>query len=717
MGGKGVLRVAFRVASLRDRVLAVVLLAALPALGLAVYTHVGERREAARAAREDALRLARVAAQAHEQHVLHLHRFLVMAAARPETRDAAAPGCAGRYAALVRQFPDLVDAGVAGADGEVRCSAVARPGGRNVADHPWFDRAVRTRAFAVSDYEVEPGTGRARLVAALPLPYPGGGTQAVLFVDADLSWLTRFAAAADLPSGWAIALADEGGTILARYPDPWRWIGARLPESSVISAGLAEPGGGTAEITGTDGVVRLLGFAPLGGPPAGRRAYVSVAVPRDAAFVHADAILRRSLVVLGLVTLVALAGAWAVGEWLVLRRLRALVAATERLASGELEARAEVTGADEIGALGRALNGMAARLGGMVVAERDARHALAGRIDALVAERTHEVELLRRLSELLQVCATADEAYAVMAQLCGELFPEADGAVLVTPPSRDGLTAVAAWGAARPARDRFALDDCWALRRGRIYRVDDAAASPACPHLGAPAPSAFICVPLAAQGETLGLFTLAAPRGEADGAEASLGDARARLAVTVAEQFALALANLRLRETLRGQSIRDPLAGLFNRRYMEETLERELSRAARGEHPVSVVLLDIDRFKHLNDTFGHAVGDTVLTAIGMLLRALSRGGDIACRYGGEEFVLILPEASLGDAWRRAEEIREAIRDLPVMHDGLRVGPIRCSIGVAACPEHGSAGDALLRAADAALYRAKRAGRDRVVVAD
>jgi diguanylate cyclase (GGDEF)-like protein len=712
--------VTFRVASLRDRVLAVVLLAVLPALGLAVYTHVGERREAARAAREDALRLARVAAQAYEQHLAHLHRFLVMVAAPPEARDPAAPACARRYQALLREFPDLVDAGIAGADGEVACSAASPAGGRrNVADRPWFDRAVRTRAFAVGDHEVDGGTGRARLVAALPIPYPGGGTRAVVFASTDLSWLVRFASAAAMPPGWAIALVDEGGTILARYPDPWRWVGARLPESSVVSAGLAEQGGGTAEITGTDGIVRLFGFAPLGGPAAGRRAYASVAVPRDAAFVHADAVLSRSLVLLGLVTLAALAGAWAVGEWLVLRRVRALVTATERLAGGELEARAEVAGADEIGALARALNAMAVRLGGMVTAEREARHALAGRIDALVAERTHEVELLRRLSELLQVCSTADEAYAVMAQLCGELFPEADGAVLVTPPSRDGLSVVAAWGVTPPARDRFALDECWALRRGRIYRVEDGVASPACPHLGAPAPAAFVCIPLAAQGETLGLLTLAAARGgpEADGAEAGLGDARARLAVTVAEQFALALANVRLRETLRGQSIRDPLTGLFNRRYMEETLERELSRAARGEQPVSVILLDLDRFKQLNDTFGHAVGDLVLTAIGRVLRALSRGGDIACRYGGEEFVLILPEASLAAARRRAEEIREAIRDLPVVHEGLRVGPVRCSLGVAACPEHGSAGDVLLRAADAALYRAKRAGRDQVVVAD
>jgi diguanylate cyclase (GGDEF)-like protein len=190
-----------------------------------------------------------------------------------------------------------------------------------------------------------------------------------------------------------------------------------------------------------------------------------------------------------------------------------------------------------------------------------------------------------------------------------------------------------------------------------------------------------------------------------------------RLAVTVAEQFALALANVRLRETLRGQSIRDPLTGLFNRRYMEETLERELRRAERERRPLSLILLDIDRFKDFNDSFGHEAGDAVLASLGALLRNASRAGDVACRYGGEEFVLILPEATLPDARRRAEEIREGIRGLRVTHGGRLLEGVRCSMGVAAYPEHGEVGGALLRATDAALYRAKREGRDQVALAE
>jgi diguanylate cyclase (GGDEF)-like protein len=704
-----------RLASLRDRLVVLILVAALPTLGLAVYAHVVQRREAAQEGREAALRFARGLARAHEQRLGETRRLLVTLSALPETQAPDSATCPSRFGALLREFPDLLALGVAGADGTITCSAGPLARSVNAIDRPWFDRAVRSQAFATGDHEIDAASGRPQLVAALPVPHAGGGTRFVVFAAIDLAWVGRYAAG-DLPPGWSVALSDEGGTILARHPDPWRWVGQPLPEAPVISAALAERGNGTAEVEGPDGVVRLLGFAPVPGPAGGRQAYLSVALPRAAAFAEADRTLRRHLLGLGLVAALTLVAAWVGGEWIVLRRVKALADTTGRLATGDLEARAEVAGGDEIGALARALNAMAARVSTVMAAEREARHALAGRVDALVAERTREVELLRQLSELLQACATPDEAHAVMGKLCGRLFPDAAGAILVTPASRDGLWAVAVWGAPLAGgRERFQLDDCWALRRGRVYRVDDAGASPACPHLGEPAPPAFVCVPLAAQGETLGLFTLAVPAGTA--AERGLGDGRVRLAVTVAEQFALALANVRLRETLRGQSIRDPLTGLFNRRYMEETLDRELSRAERERRPLSLVLLDIDRFKHFNDTFGHEAGDTVLASLGALLRNASRAGDVACRYGGEEFVLILPEASLQDARRRAEELREAIRGLRVIHGGRPLEGVRCSMGVAAFPEHGEVGGALLRAADAALYRAKREGRDQVLLAD
>jgi diguanylate cyclase (GGDEF)-like protein len=196
-----------------------------------------------------------------------------------------------------------------------------------------------------------------------------------------------------------------------------------------------------------------------------------------------------------------------------------------------------------------------------------------------------------------------------------------------------------------------------------------------------------------------------------------LGDDKQQLAQTVAEQLGLAVANLKLRETLRNQSIRDPLTGLFNRRYMEETLERELHRAERTDRPLCVAMLDLDHFKALNDSSGHEAGDLLLAEMGRLLRAGVRRGDVACRYGGEEFVLILPDANREDGFRRVDQLREGMRQLRVTHRGRSVGAPSFSGGLAAFPADGRTVEDLLRAADAALYLAKHAGRNRIFTTD
>jgi diguanylate cyclase (GGDEF)-like protein len=192
--------------------------------------------------------------------------------------------------------------------------------------------------------------------------------------------------------------------------------------------------------------------------------------------------------------------------------------------------------------------------------------------------------------------------------------------------------------------------------------------------------------------------------------------ALARQASAVGERISLALANLRLRDVLRSQSIRDPLTGLFNRRYMEESLEREVRRAVRNDECVTLLMLDIDRFKQFNDTFGHQAGDTLLRALGDFLSQRTRGQDVACRYGGEEFVLILAGATADDGCKRAEFLRAELKQLTVQHARQVLGRITLSIGISAFPGHGATAEELLRAADQALYRAKAEGRDRVAVA-
>jgi len=187
------------------------------------------------------------------------------------------------------------------------------------------------------------------------------------------------------------------------------------------------------------------------------------------------------------------------------------------------------------------------------------------------------------------------------------------------------------------------------------------------------------------------------------------------LAVTVGDHISLALANIRLRETLRHQVIHDVLTGLFNRRYLEETLEREISRGRRKGASLGLIMLDLDYFKHFNDTYGHEAGDNLLRALGKFLGSIVRKEDVACRYGGEEFVLILPEASQEIVRQRAEDIRREFPKLPVMHRGQMLESVTVSLGVAMFPDHGATGQDVLRAADDAMYRAKAQGRNRVVV--
>jgi len=333
-------------------------------------------------------------------------------------------------------------------------------------------------------------------------------------------------------------------------------------------------------------------------------------------------------------------------------------------------------------------------------------------------KRTAEITLLSQLAQLLQVCQTEEEAYRVVAGSAQKLFPTESGALCVLRDSRQLAEVVASWGDDPGTASMFPPEDCWALRSGRSHCVEETGSAVRCPHVR-PAPAlCYLCIPLMAQGKALGILHFqGAPQQEpaTEAMQERLKAAKKELASTLAEHVSLALANLRLRETLRTQSIRDPLTGAFNRRYMVESLERELHRASRSERPLGAIMVDIDHFKKYNDTYGHEAGDALLKELAKFLQAQVRGGDIACRYGGEEFVLILPEASPEVTLRRAEQMREGVKRLNVVHHGQPLGRITLSLGVAGYPGDGQTPDELLRAADAALYQAKERGRDRVVV--
>jgi diguanylate cyclase (GGDEF)-like protein/PAS domain S-box-containing protein len=335
------------------------------------------------------------------------------------------------------------------------------------------------------------------------------------------------------------------------------------------------------------------------------------------------------------------------------------------------------------------------------------------RANQLLADRVLQLSGLNRLEEQLQACLTIEETYPLTAHFMGQLAPSQVGALYVVNADRTQMSTVASWGAPAPELQVFGLDDCWALRRGQVYLLDKTHQGLPCRHLNDVAPIASVCIPLMALDQPLGMLHL---RATDDTSARTLEESAQQLGHVVADSLALTWANLMLRETLRQQAIRDPLTGLFNRRFMEESLARELHRAARLHQGVSLIMMDIDHFKQVNDRFGHETGDAVLRALGLLLLDSSRGSDIPCRYGGEEFLLILPEASIEIAGQRAEQIRERFRHIELGVGSRPVGQVSLSLGVAAYPQHGDVFEAVLRAADAAMYRAKTEGRDRTTVA-
>jgi len=328
-------------------------------------------------------------------------------------------------------------------------------------------------------------------------------------------------------------------------------------------------------------------------------------------------------------------------------------------------------------------------------------------------QRTHEIALLTELSGVLQSCRSLDEVFRSVQTYAVRLFAGEAGGLYVFNTTRDQMVRGARWGTPAADAASFAPDDCWALRRGRVFPSSEASRGLLCRHVAACCPEGatpgYVCQPLFAQSTQLGLL-YREPVAEA-------GAASAQLATMLAEQVSLAIANLELREQLKGQALRDPLTGLGNRRFLESALRREAAAATRGGRPLALALLDLDHFKQVNDSFGHEAGDAVLRAMGEVLREHTRVSDTVGRYGGEEFLVLLPDTGVDGALAVAGHLLDAVRRLTVLWPGGVLDAITASIGVAVFPQHVESADDLVAAADAALYRAKAAGRNRIALAE
>jgi diguanylate cyclase (GGDEF)-like protein/PAS domain S-box-containing protein len=328
--------------------------------------------------------------------------------------------------------------------------------------------------------------------------------------------------------------------------------------------------------------------------------------------------------------------------------------------------------------------------------------------------RAQDIVLIGEMVQWIDSCDSIKEATKIAGHYLEQLFQGDDGFLAFVNLDCNNLEAECIFG--RPAGDLFfSNDECWGIRLGKLHSCDWKDNCQVCRHLGDGYKGTYIEIPLIAQGHPLGLICIqhAATAGIDSKESAAWLTAKKEIAARTAEPLSLALANTKLRATLREQANRDPLTGLHNRRYMEEALERELHRAGREQRGIGFIMGDIDHFKDFNDRYGHEAGDLMLKAVANTIKSSIRAEDIACRFGGEEFLIILPSASLSGTVERARQIHDDIRKICFDCNGNHISNVSISIGISSYPEYGSSNSALISAADMAMYNAKREGRDRV----
>lgn len=656
-----------------------VILVLLSVLGLllvqASWRAYETARETSVMAEANALRLS-AATTAYQQSLLdgtgQLLRVLGgISLARPH--DAAE--CNAFLARQLESFPEYNNLAFADNNGVVWCSARALPDATAIAipidaaqKKPRLFFSRHDAVFALPHFALD-GRLQGTVLAALPVRH--------FFPVHDTS----------LPQDIEYGIIDGQGKLVAAYPSPAFWDKRDATLTQILGTLRA---GSVMRLSGPDGVKYFYAAEPV--PGAAAELKLIVRLPAE----------PSHLALLGLLLAMALMGSALV--WWMLGRMVA-ARTTERLAKMDWRGlrpiqkwrHTVIALRDKLRTLGR---GRAQHRGrNDTLALRAAYEKLQGAFSHNEA-RVRQLVQLDELSQRLQSCVSTAELASAVARCTAALFPGSSGALLLRTP--DKTASALTWGS-NYASATLHPQDCWALRMGRPYHSHGTSAA-ACAHVTTA--GNYICLPLMAR-ELLGVLHLA-------GLPDQDGTPIPWVATAIAERTAIALAAVRRQERLQLRAIRDALTGLFNRGFLEEALAIEQQRALRRGSPIGVMMLDVDHFKRFNDTFGHDAGDVLLRGIGGVLRHTVREGDMPCRYGGEEFVVILPGADLAGTRQRAEVLRAAIERWNPQHDGRSLGTVTVSIGVAAFPLHGNTWQAVLKTADQALYAAKHAGRNRVL---
>lgn len=320
------------------------------------------------------------------------------------------------------------------------------------------------------------------------------------------------------------------------------------------------------------------------------------------------------------------------------------------------------------------------------------------------------INSLSNMNEMLQLCHDSIEAYPLITRTANDLFTGLSGGLAIINKTTDEMETVGRWGHHSLLKPSFKYTDCWGFRAGNVYEISDPNRDLICTHFESKPSGGYLCLPLLVQNEVIGILNFSADE------ENPTTSYQKQIINNFSEIVKLSLANIHLNEALRDQAVRDTLTGLVNRRYLYEWLPKILRHSIDTQRVLCVCMLDIDFFKRVNDEYGHEAGDEVLKFLGHFLRKNVRESDIACRFGGEEFVIILVGSGTAHAVSQMEHIRNEIKTAKIYAQNQLLHKITISVGIAEAPKHGSTITDLIRVADAALYEAKQTGRDKIVVA-
>jgi len=325
--------------------------------------------------------------------------------------------------------------------------------------------------------------------------------------------------------------------------------------------------------------------------------------------------------------------------------------------------------------------------------------------------KNEQITLMVEMSDIMLAANSQEELSAIMSKYAQRLLDFASGYLFMMHPSKNCLEQVGAWGKPKVQEKLLTPEQCWAIRLGRMHLTTHDKRELLCNHISwqeNDKACGFMCLPLMAQNDIYGMLYIEFTD------KASIDNADKKLLITAfAELTALAMANVRLRENLRYQSIRDPLTGLYNRRYLEDALTRQIHQSRRAQTEFAVIMLDLDHFKKINDTFGHDAGDLALKEMAEVMKLSIRAGDIAARFGGEEFLIIFHDINLKEARAKAEQLKIAIAKMNVRYGTQNIGPLTVSMGIAMYPQDSKEMDGLIEYADKSLYQAKETGRNRI----